>query len=455
MTSTTFRPLDRLTLWTPGERRITDGLPFGERADHSPMLLDLWTPAHGARHALMGGASGSGKTNTLNVITCGLAACADTVIWAIEVAKAGQGQAAWLPCFDWLATGLEEAVAMLDAAVAIVEARSRVLATQAARGEGDDKVVPAPDQPLLTIIIDEAAALFGIRTGNPDRVELAAQATERARQVAQTGRSAGVQLLVTTQRPTVAALGDDGDFRSQLHPNLCLRMNRRADVGFVLQGVDLDTVDTTLFNVPGLLYVQDGPDVDPLPVRSYALYQPPIVNRLAHAFATARPTLDPVARTAAGEAYAARPADPFQAPTTRPTAPRQTDNDRTDTPSSRRSRTAAGDALDTARTAAHTDLPDLPTLPLAHLPNDDTSTTVDGDDAPMTEAITAVLNGAGPGGMTATEITNGVKKLRGSAHRGSVHRVLRTMVDTGTARRTPVGKGYRYHPTTTPESYAA
>src|SRR5690349_4215685 len=97
------------TLWTPGGRRITDGVPLGERADRSPMMLDLWTREHGARHALMGGASGSGKTNTLNVITCGLAACGDAVIWAIEVAKAGQGQAAWLPCFDWLATRLDEA----------------------------------------------------------------------------------------------------------------------------------------------------------------------------------------------------------------------------------------------------------------------------------------------------------------------------------------------------------
>jgi hypothetical protein len=452
MKTTTTRALDRLTLWTPGERRITDGIPFGERADQSPMMLDLWTREHGARHPLMGGATGSGKTNTLNVMTCGLAACGDTVIWAIEVAKAGQGQAAWLPCFDWLATRLEEAVAMLDAAVAIIEARSRVLAAAAARGKGDDKVVPTPDLPLLVIIIDEAAALFGIKTGDPHRVELAAQATERARQVAQTGRSAGVALLVTTLRPTVAALGDDGDLRSQLHPNLCLRMNRRADVGFVLQNVDLDTVDATLFNVPGLLYVQDGPDVDPLPVRSYALFQPPIVNRLAHAFATARPTLEAVAIAAAGEAYAERPADPFQAPAKRP-APRQAGSGRDDTAKPRRGRAATAEALDAARAAAGADLPDLPAVPLADLAGD--STHIEADDAPVIDAITAVLADAGPKGLTATEITAEVKKRRGSAHRGSVHRVLRTLVDGGQARRIAVGKGYRYHPNTTPESNAA
>ncbi|MEV6601357.1 helix-turn-helix domain-containing protein [Actinoplanes sp. NPDC051346] len=442
---------DRPTLWTPGARRITDGIPLGERADRSPMMLDLWTREHGARHALMGGASGSGKTNTLNVITCGLAACGDAVIWAIEVAKAGQGQAAWLPCFDWLATRLDEAVNMLDAAVAIIDARSRVLAAAAARGKGDDKVMPTPDMPLLVIIIDEAAALFGIKTGDPDRVELAAQATERARQISQTGRSAGVELLVTTQRPTVAALGDDGDFRSQLHPNLCLRMNRRADVGFVLQNVDLDTVDTTLFNVPGLLYVQDGPDVDPLPVRSYALFQPPIVNRLARALAVGRPTLDPVARDAAGEPYAARPADPFQTPATRPAAARQGSPADATTTRPKKSRAATAEALNAARAAATADLPAVPAIPLTDLtPDGNAAAETDASDAPVADAITAVLANAGPNGLTAKEITTASGK-----HRGSVHRALRTLVDNGAARRVAVGNGYRYHPTTTPESNAA
>lgn len=437
-------------LWTPGARRIADGIPLGERADRTPLSLPLWTPSHGSRHPLMGGASGSGKTNAINVITCGVAACGDTVLWAIETAKAGQGQAAWLPCFDWLATTLAEAVAMLQAAVAIIDARSRVLAAAASRGKGDDKVIPAPDLPALVIIIDEAAALFGIKTGNPDRVELAAQATELARQISQTGRSAGVGLLTATQRPTVAALGDDGDFRSQLHPNLCLRMNRRADVGFVLQNVDLDTVDTTLFNVAGLLYVQDGPDVDPLPIRSYALYQPAIVNRLARVLAAGRPGLDPPARDAAGEPYAARPADPFR---TTPGTPRPA---RTATPaaSSGQRRVKAVDALTAARAAA-ADLPELPPIPLDGLNTDTGPRAASPADASMTEAITTVLTDAGPDGMSTAQITTAVHRLRGAAHRGSVHRALRTLIDSGQARQTGGKNRYRYHLTTTPESNAA
>jgi hypothetical protein len=448
--------------WAPGARSIADPIPLGEQADQSPIGLALWTKAHGQKHPLMGGASGSGKTNTLNVLTAGLAGCGDTVIWAIEVAKAGQGQAAWLPCIDWLATTPAEAVDMLRAAVAIIDIRSRALAAQAAHGKGADKVVPARHLPALIIIIDECAALHGIMSGSAEAVELAAEATELARRIAQTGRSAAVGLIPATQRPTVAALGNDGDYRSQLHPNLCLRMNRRADVGFVLQGVDLDTVDTTLFNVPGLLYVQDGPDVDPLPVRSYALYDPGIVYRLARVLAPGRPPLDPDSRDAAGEPYALRPADPFTAPAARPARkprPRPMPDTATDAASTsaasdrkadRTARARATDSLAAARaTLADTEaLPELPDIPLADLPPAGPANeqpTEQPSDPTIRDAILAALNDGGASGMTMREITKKVDAIRGGAHRASVHRELRALTDTGHVRQSGAKGRYRYH----------
>jgi hypothetical protein len=457
--------------WAPGTRSIADPIPLGERADRSPVGLPVWTKSHGSKHPLMGGASGSGKTNTLNVITAGLAGCGDTVIWVIEVAKAGQGQAAWLPCIDWLATTPAEAVDMLRAAVAIIDIRSRTLAAQAAKGKGSDKVIPQPHLPALVIIIDECAALHGIMSGSAEAVELAAEATELARRIAQTGRSAGVGLLPATQRPTVASLGNDGDYRSQLHPNLCLRMNRRADVGFVLQGVDLDTVDTTLFNVPGLLYLQDGPDVDPLPVRSYALYDPAIVYRLARVLAPGRPSLDPASRDAAGEPYAYRPADPFAQPTTRRAGrkPRTTvepdsDASAAGTPSvadrqaAGTARTRAADSLTTARAAVAEagSLPELPDIPLADLPTQPTPGPA--GDPTIRDAILATLADGGAAGMTMREITKAIEAARGGAHRGSVHRELRALTDTGQVRQTGTKGRYHYHlttPTTTINSDAA
>jgi S-DNA-T family DNA segregation ATPase FtsK/SpoIIIE len=64
------------------------------------------------------------------------------------------------------------------------------------------------------------------------------------------------------------------------------------------------------------------------------------------------------------------------------------------------------------------------------------------------EAVASVLATAGPHGMSARQITATVEKLRGSAHKGSIHRALRSLVDSATIRQTGDRRGYRYQPTT-------
>ncbi len=55
------------------------------------------------RHALFGGVSGSGKSGGLNVLMANLSACADVVIWAIDL-KRGMELGPWAPCIARLAT---------------------------------------------------------------------------------------------------------------------------------------------------------------------------------------------------------------------------------------------------------------------------------------------------------------------------------------------------------------
>ena len=75
------------------------------------------------RHALFGGATGSGKSGGLNVLMGNLTACADVVIWAIDL-KRGMELGPWASCIDRLATTPAEARALLADAVAILEARA-------------------------------------------------------------------------------------------------------------------------------------------------------------------------------------------------------------------------------------------------------------------------------------------------------------------------------------------
>lgn len=450
---------DHLADWRPGVRSIRKPFAFGQRADGTPVTFAIWRPEHGALHPLMGGATGGGKTNTLNVITAGIVSCVDTVVWYIDVAKKGQAAAPWGPTLDWVAKTPAEAVAMFAAAVRVIEARSDELARAAARDGDDDKVVPSPRQPHLIIIIDEAAALFGISTG--DDAEYAMQATELARQVAQTGRSAAVSAFITTQRPTVASLGNDGDLRAQLWPNICLRMKQRGDTKFVISGVDLDLIDATQLNRPGLLYLQDSDGAEPIPTRSFALYKPAAVRALARLYAPHRPPLEPLAVRAAGVSYARRPADPFglladsapteTTPATPPAAPApvrtSTETMRMTSPESTPSaaddnavRTVLQQVRDTVADARRVvaqdeQLPELPRISFGELADTHTNEPAPAQpgDAERCQAILDVLADAPPEGVKAADLVQAVNAAGVKLSKAHAYRLYRQLTDAGKA----------------------
>lgn len=462
-----------LAAWRPGTRSIRQPFAFGQRPDGTPVTFAIWRPDHGALHPLMGGMTGGGKTNTLNVLTAGIVSCADTVIWYIDVAKKGQAAAPWGPCLDWVAKTTVEAVAMLGAGVRVIEIRSDELARAAARDGDDDKVVPSLRQPHLIIIIDEAAALFGIAAG--DESELAMQATELARQIAQTGRSAAVSLLIATQRPTVASLGNDGDLRAQLWPGICLRMKNRGDTSFVITGVDLDLVDASQLNRPGLLYLQDADGTQPIPTRSFALYRPPAVRALARMYGAHRCPLEPGAIRAAGGPYARRPADPFgllgipeQTPTARPTpaaapspAKMRISSAEPGSEPTEEDHATVRNVLQTVRAtvadvrsvvANGEQLPELPRIPVGQLAEQHTAEAVPEQpgDAEKRCAILAVLDEAPPEGMKALDIRQAVMTSGVELSRAHVYVLLRQLDDAGEAHMIKVGRNNLYHRGPTP-----
>ena len=137
------------------------------------------------RHGLFGGATGSGKSGGVNVLMGNLTACADVVIWAIDL-KRGMELGPWASCIDRLATTPAEARALLADAVAILEARAAYLAAI-----GKRVWEPTPDMPALVIIIDEYAEL----------TESAPDATSDADSIGRRGRAVAVTLIAATQRP--------------------------------------------------------------------------------------------------------------------------------------------------------------------------------------------------------------------------------------------------------------
>jgi hypothetical protein len=130
----------------PSVASITEPIDLGPFEDAMPARVLFLR-----RHGLFGGGTGSGKSGGLNVLMGNLTACADVVIWAVDL-KRGMELGPWAECIDRLATTPAEARALLADAVAILEARAAFLAATGHRVWN-----PTPDMPALVIIVDRAA----------------------------------------------------------------------------------------------------------------------------------------------------------------------------------------------------------------------------------------------------------------------------------------------------------
>lgn len=114
------------------------------------------------------GDTGSGKTNTLNVINAQLVRTVDALVWHIDTTGAGLSLP-WLtswaidgthqrPVIDWTAPTLDEARALLTMAIQIIEARKRRY-QQVMRQANDTKLPVSPEIPAIIIVVDETADL--------------------------------------------------------------------------------------------------------------------------------------------------------------------------------------------------------------------------------------------------------------------------------------------------------
>jgi hypothetical protein len=277
---------DAITWPGPSVASITEPIDLGPFEDAMPAKVLLLR-----RHALFGGATGSGKSGGLNVLMGNLTACADVVIWAVDL-KRGMELGPWAACIDRLATTSAEAGALLADAVAILEARAAHLAEVGRR-----VWEPSPEMPALVILIDEYAEL----------VESAAEATGDADSIARRGRAVSVTLIAATQRPTQKAMGQ-GALRSQMDVRICFRVRERRDVDLILgQGMLAAGWQAHRLNAPGKLLIS-APEYDtPRRARAYLLADQAVAET-AGEHASLRPELDEVSTDALDERAQSYPA---------------------------------------------------------------------------------------------------------------------------------------------------
>jgi S-DNA-T family DNA segregation ATPase FtsK/SpoIIIE len=258
---------------------ITRPVPLGLFEDARPVTLNL---LH--RHGLLGGVAGAGKSGVLNVILAALAACPDVVLWGIDL-KGGMEFGPWASCLNRLATTPAEAAELLAEAVAILDARARILAADGAR-----LWTPSTTTPALIIVIDEYAEL----------AEESPVAVIHADSIARRGRATAVTLLAATQRPTQKAMGS-GAVRSQMDVRICLRVRERRDVDLILgQGMLSAGWHAHTLDAPGKFLISTPEHTIPRRARAYLLTDDD-VTAIASRWSRHRPLLDQLSEQAADD----------------------------------------------------------------------------------------------------------------------------------------------------------
>ncbi len=279
---------DAITWPGPSVTSITEPIDLGPFEDATPARVLFLR-----RHGLLGGVSGSGKSGGLNVLMGNLTACADVVIWAIDL-KRGMELSPWASCIARLATTPAEARALLADAVAVLEARAALLAATRQR-----VWEPSADMPALMIIVDEYAEL----------ADDAPDATRDADSIGRRGRAVAVTLIAATQRPTQKAMGQ-GALRSQMDVRISFRVRERKDVELILgQGMLAAGWYAHTLNAPGKFLISAPEHDTPRRARAY-LVTDETVTATAERHARQRPELDEISRQALAERQIAESVHP-------------------------------------------------------------------------------------------------------------------------------------------------
>jgi S-DNA-T family DNA segregation ATPase FtsK/SpoIIIE len=244
------------------------------------------------QHTLVVGATGSGKSMLLNVVVGELVAARDVVCWGVDF-KGGAELGPWRACLGRVATTPADTQQLLQAAVAVLEAR---VAELARRGLRDLELSPAT--PALVVVVDEHAELVA-RCGRP--------ALAAIDSIAKRGRAASVTLVLATQRATMEVLGSE-ILRANLRVRFCLGVEDPSEVALALGLGGKKGWPPELLDAPGKFYLRarsQGLNT-PRPARGY-LATTAQVHQLAAHHARTPTRLDALSAQAAARHPAAHP----------------------------------------------------------------------------------------------------------------------------------------------------
>ncbi|MFG2573189.1 hypothetical protein [Streptomyces sp. NPDC048481] len=290
-----------------GPLSVLTGLPWGVRTNGETVCAYLREQC-----ALVVGPTGSGKTNMVHTILAGFARAEDVLTWVIDL-NAGSAGLPWVlpalngeivredgkpvrPGVDWLASSLEEAVLMLDAALDVGLHRKKAYQDLLSKANTDLLPISAKI-PQILLVIDEGAEIL-VSTDRQMK-ELAKKILEVIRML----RAMGIRTVLTALGATGSVLG-----------NLMIR--REGKVRVALTGGETEGMDLgKMFPGRRGLRVEQAPYKGAgfmgTPESPAALFKawrilPNQIREITAATSDRHPRLDDISARAAGPAYARR-----------------------------------------------------------------------------------------------------------------------------------------------------
>ena len=217
--------------WVPGTRSVCDPIPIGPSPAGlgDPVTMSP-RPDGDVSHLLVAGMTGSGKSYSLAALLTGLMACGDVILAGADVPKAGQTLHPFRPAFARVSTTMDDLVSDLYALEKLSKERINRM-----NGVFADKWDPRVHGPLIVYVLEEWAATISEASEDKDTEDVA----ELVDRLAATVRSAGICLLVCTQRPDRESMGSTR-LRSNIASAMIHKIAQRRDLMGLLPGEDLD-----------------------------------------------------------------------------------------------------------------------------------------------------------------------------------------------------------------------
>lgn len=210
---------------------------IGRFPDGKPVHEAFFQPMSGARHSIVAGADGSGKSALLDLGLC-ISATSGLIVPVVLDPQEGQALPAWREHVLY-AAGVEECLLMLEGVHAGMLDRSKYLSSLRWTDEDGDrhKGMPFFDTrlcglPLVEVTLDEAPAFLTDPAHRDRAVWLTGDGVKR-------GRKTGTRFRLAAQVPSLAELGAQ-PIRSMLVGGnvICLRTGDRLSGGMVLLEAD-------------------------------------------------------------------------------------------------------------------------------------------------------------------------------------------------------------------------